>query len=110
MICYGSVFILLFTGIEYLTETVKERKGLFSLSLMAGAARNGSLQKHEALVTRNSSQDTGGLDWNHGQGPFPSYPLFPLRLLPRGSCFPKAPSGEEVFKHRSLTGLFHFKQ
>lgn len=110
MIRYGSVFILLFTGIEYLTETVEERKGLFSLSVMAGAAGNGSLRKHEALVTRNSSQDTEGLDSRNPQGPFPSYPLLLLRLLPRGSSFPKAPSGDQVFKHRSLTGLFHFKQ
>lgn len=76
---------------------------------MAGAAGNGSLRKHEVLVTRNSSQDTGGLDWNP-QGPFPSYPLLPLRLLPRGSSFPNAPSGDQMFKHRSLTRLFHFRQ
>lgn len=77
-----------------LTETVKERKGLFSLSLMAGAARNGSLQKHEALVTRNSSQDTGGLDWNHGQagthkGHFPVTHFFHLGYFLEGPASQK---------------------
>lgn len=40
---------------------------------------------------------------------FPSYPLPLLMPPPGGPSFPKATSEDQVFKHRSLMGVFHYE-